>query len=124
MHLPKPSVDFNLPETTIFTYDCQIDLDRESKWVGRSPQFTTTRWSVIVNSSHDNDTLALEALEQLCRVYWYPLYAFARRRGFSAEDSQDLTQTFFKRLIEKNFVAHADRARGKFRVFLLTAFRN
>jgi RNA polymerase sigma factor (sigma-70 family) len=79
---------------------------------------------VIVNASHENDVLAREALEQLCRLYWYPLYAFARRRGFGAEDAQDLTQTFFGRLIEKNSVARADRARGKFRVFLLAAFRN
>lgn len=60
-------------------------------------------------------------MEKLCRNYWYPLYAHVRRRGFSPEDAQDLTQEFFARLIQKNFVAEADHHKGRFRTFLLTA---
>jgi RNA polymerase sigma factor (sigma-70 family) len=65
-----------------------------------------------------------EALEKLCRGYWYPLYVFLRRQGNSPEDSQDLTQEFFSRLLEKNYLAKADRSRGKFRTFLLQSLKN
>jgi RNA polymerase sigma-70 factor (ECF subfamily) len=64
---------------------------------------------------------AQAALEKLCRAYWYPLYSYVRRRGHSAEDAQDLTQAFFARLLERHWVADADRTRGRFRTFLLTA---
>jgi len=64
---------------------------------------------------------AAAALEQLCRTYWYPLYAFVRRKGHSPHDAQDLTQSFFARLLEKNYVAQADRERGRFRTYLLAA---
>jgi len=57
----------------------------------------------------------------LCRAYWYPLYAFVRRKGHGPHDAQDLTQAFFARLLEKNYVAQADRERGRFRTFLLAA---
>jgi RNA polymerase sigma-70 factor (ECF subfamily) len=60
----------------------------------------------------------------LCRSYWYPLYAYVRRRGHSVQDAQDLTQEFFARLLEKNYVAAADPARGKFRSFLLAALKH
>ena len=61
------------------------------------------------------------ALAELCRTYWYPLYAFVRRKGKSPPDAEDLTQAFFARLLEKNYVAQADRERGRFRTFLLAA---
>ena len=61
------------------------------------------------------------ALAELCRTYWYPLYAFVRRKGHSPHDAQDLTQAFFARLLEKNYVAQADRERGRFRTYLLAA---
>ena len=64
------------------------------------------------------------ALATLCRLYWYPLYAYARRRLPDAEQAQDLTQEFFARLLEKNYLRQADRQRGKFRTFLLTAFQH
>jgi RNA polymerase sigma-70 factor (ECF subfamily) len=67
---------------------------------------------------------AQAALERLCRTYWFPLYAFARRQGSSPEDAQDVTQDFFSRLIEKNYLAKADPDRGKFRTFLLGSLRN
>ena len=65
-----------------------------------------------------------EALEKLCRTYWYPLYVYVRRQGNSPEDAQDLTQDFFSRLLEKNYFAKADRDRGKFRTFLLRSMKN
>src|SRR5262249_32759506 len=67
---------------------------------------------------------ASQALEQLCRTYWPPLYAFVRRRGYELHQAQDLTQEFFARLLEKNYLGAADRARGKFRTFLLTALEH
>ncbi len=66
---------------------------------------------------------AAAALEMLCRAYWFPLYAFARRRGYSPDDAADLTQEFFSRLIEKSFLESADPERGRFRTFLLTIFQ-
>jgi RNA polymerase sigma factor (sigma-70 family) len=67
---------------------------------------------------------AREALSRLCQAYWYPLYSFARRRGHSAEDAQDLTQEFLARLLEKNWIGDADRDKGRFRTFLLTAMKH
>ena len=67
---------------------------------------------------------AAEALEKLCRTYWYPLYVYVRRQGNSPEDAQDLTQNFFSRLLEKNYFAKADRDRGMFRTFLLGSLKN
>ena len=69
-------------------------------------------------------TRAREAIARLCQTYWYPLYSYARRRGHSREDSQDLTQEFLARLLEKNWVANADRNRGRFRSFLLSAMKH
>lgn len=82
-------------------------------------QFATTHWSVVAAAGGENRTDQAHALERLCRAYWYPLYAYIRRRGYSPEDAQDLTQEFFTRLIKKNYPAQADRAKGKFRSFLL-----
>lgn len=83
-----------------------------------------THWSVILAARDSNSKVARQALEQLCRSYWYPLYAFLRRKGHSPEDAQDLTQGFFSELIEKNRLDHVDRAKGKFRCFLLRAIQN
>src|SRR3989442_12748819 len=84
-------------------------------------QFVTTHWSVVLAAADSSVPTAQPALEHLCRAYWYPLYAFVRRRGYGPEDSQDLTQSFFARLLERDYVKRADRERGKFRTFLLTA---
>jgi len=65
-----------------------------------------------------------EALERLCRTYWFPLYAYVRRRGYDAEEAKDLTQEFFLRLLQKHYLAHADRSKGRFRSFLLTALNH
>lgn len=85
------------------------------------PVFATTRWSVVLTAARRDTARAPEALSRLCETYWYPLYAYVRRGGQSAEDAQDLTQEFFARLLEKNWICSADQARGRFRTFLLTA---
>ena len=81
--------------------------------------FTTTHWSVVMAAGERDSSHAAAALETLCRTYWYPLYAYIRRRGHTPEDAQDLTQDFFMQLLRKNYPARADRAKGKFRTFLL-----
>lgn len=87
-------------------------------------QFVTTHWSQIIAAGGSDSSQARSSLEQLCCCYWYPLYAFARRSGKSPEDAQDLTQEFFARLLEKNYLADADREKGRFRTFLIAAFKH
>ncbi len=89
-------------------------------------QFATTHWSLVGAAKPDeaSQTRAREALEELCRTYWYPLYVFVRSRGYSAVDAQDLTQEFFTRIIETGGFASADRARGQFRSYLLGAMKH
>jgi RNA polymerase sigma-70 factor (ECF subfamily) len=84
--------------------------------------FPATRWSVVVRAGAAVSPDAHGALASLCRDYWRPLYFFARRRGHSREDAQDLTQGFILKLLESNSLAAADQNRGKFRTFLLSAF--
>lgn len=86
--------------------------------------FSTTHWSVVVEAARGDSTASAEALEKLCRIYWYPIYAFARRRGCSPEDAEDLSQGFFGHLIEKESLRTVGPEKGKFRSFLLTAFSN
>ena len=83
--------------------------------------FVTTQWSVVLTAGRSDTTRAQEALSRLCETYWYPLYAYVRRRGHSPEDAQDSTQEFFARLLAGHWVGDADRAKGRFRTFLLTA---
>jgi RNA polymerase sigma-70 factor (ECF subfamily) len=84
----------------------------------------TTHWSVVLAASQEPTTDADAALELLCRVYWGPLYAFVRRRGYEAHDAQDLTQEFFARLLARDFLGAVDRSKGKFRSFLLAALKH
>lgn len=86
--------------------------------------FVTTKWSVVLAAARNDTTKAQGALEKLCRTYWYPLYAYARRRGNSPEDAQDLTQEFFAQLLEGRVLAAADPNRGRFRSFLLAAMNH
>jgi RNA polymerase sigma factor (sigma-70 family) len=89
--------------------------------IPQRPVFVTTRWSVVLAAAQNDGPHVRIALEKLCQTYWYPLYAYVRRRGSSPEDAQDLTQEFFARLLKGNWVERADQQRGKFRSFLLTA---
>jgi RNA polymerase sigma-70 factor (ECF subfamily) len=86
--------------------------------------FTTTHWSVVLRAADTSGPGAQAALEQLCRTYWYPLYAYVRRQGHSAEDAQDLTQEFFARFLAKKHFQLANRDRGRFRSFLLTTLKH
>lgn len=90
----------------------------------RAASFATTHWSVVLAVGRASHPEAQAALEQLCRTYWYPLYAYARRQGCDREDALDLTQEFFARLLTKNYLARADPHKGKFRSFLLAGIRN
>src|SRR4029077_14061392 len=83
--------------------------------------FATTHWSVVVEAANSQSPEAASAMEQLCRTYWYPLYAFVRRKGHSHEDASDLTQSYFARFLEKRFLKSVDADLGKFRTFLLTS---
>lgn len=89
-----------------------------------SAGFHTTRWSVVLAGAQARPAERRAALEELARAYWYPLFAYARRRGLDADLAADRTQDFFALLLERQDVARADPQRGRFRAYLLTAFRN
>ncbi len=86
--------------------------------------FATTRWSVVVAARGDDHAPAARALEELCGAYWYPLYAYVRRRGHSREDAEDLTQSFFAKFLEGKNLSGLDAQRGRFRAFLLAALKH
>jgi RNA polymerase sigma factor (sigma-70 family) len=88
-----------------------------------SPGFASTQWSMVL-AARDGAPGSAEAMQTLCATYWRPLYSFVRRSGHSVEDAQDLTQSFFSRMLEKDSLRHVDPALGKFRSFLLAALRN
>ena len=87
-------------------------------------RFASTRWSIVLAAGQGDSPESAEALASLCQAYWYPLYAYARRRFNNVADAQDLTQGFFAQLLEKEYLRAADPARGRFRSFLLTTFKH
>jgi RNA polymerase sigma factor (sigma-70 family) len=87
----------------------------------RDPFFVATHWSVVLAARDGTSSQRREALEQLCRTYWYPLYGYVRRRGYTREDAADLAQEFFLRLNTPNFLASVSSEKGKFRSFLLAS---
>ena len=91
---------------------------------GTPAVFQTTRWSCVLSASAADSAVAGRALAELCEAYWYPLYAFVRRSGKERDDALDLTQEFFARLLEKQWLAAAEPARGRFRNFLLAALKH
>ena len=86
--------------------------------------FQSTHWSLVLAANQGDSPQAQEALGRLCRAYWYPLYAFIRRRGHDAEPAKDLTQEFFCRLLARQYLRVADRERGRFRTFLLSCLEH
>lgn len=86
--------------------------------------FATTQWSIVISAGHESSPDSKRALESLCRVYWQPLYAYARCRVPNVHEAQDLTQAFFTELLEKNYVGSATPERGRFRAFLITTFKH
>ena len=89
-----------------------------------SNRFATTQWSVVLTARDGSNPQARQALAALCESYWYPLYAFVRRRGHSADDSADLTQAFFADLLSRDFLSSIDRSKGRFRSFLLASLEH
>jgi len=89
-------------------------------------EFVTTRWSLILSAAHfgSEEQRARDALAELCRTYWRPIFSFIRRRGYSIEDAQDLTQDFFVSILKNDWLQHADRNRGRFRSLLLKSLQN
>ncbi|MGC9036370.1 MAG: RNA polymerase sigma factor, partial [Verrucomicrobiia bacterium] len=90
----------------------------------RRVSFETTHWSVIIAAGNTQNPLAQEALARLCKTYWYPVYAYVRRCGYSPHDAQDLTQEFFAKLLKSHYFAIADRKKGKFRSFLISSLKH
>ena len=86
--------------------------------------FATTHWTVVLAAGKRSSPQSNGALEELCRSYWFPLYAYVRRRGHSKEDAEDLTQEFFRRFLGKNYLEGVSSDRGRFRAFLLAALKN
>ncbi len=95
-----------------------------SSSTGGKGVFQTTRWSLILNSVDVQAPECRTALSELCKLYWYPLYAFARRSGHDAADAEDLTQSFFLHLLEKEALSRVGPEKGRFRSFLLASFKN
>jgi RNA polymerase sigma-70 factor (ECF subfamily) len=90
----------------------------------RGDVFATTHWTAVLAAGRGSTPQADVALEELCRTYWFPLYAYVRRRGHAREDAQDLTQAFFASFLEKNYLAGLSGERGKFRAFLLASLNH
>ena len=102
-----------------------MDRDHTQSSVASRPNFQSTRWSIVLQARAPGDSIAARnAMATLCESYWLPIYVFARRRGNSEHDAQDLTQGFFAKLLEKDAIANARPDRGRFRSFLLASFRN
>src|SRR3954464_1618285 len=92
---------------------------------GNSPDFfLTTRWTAVLTAGRAETTRARGALAELCQTYWYPLYAYIRRTGSSAQNAEDLTQGFFARLLRLDSLASVNREQGKFRAFLLASLKH
>jgi RNA polymerase sigma factor (sigma-70 family) len=86
--------------------------------------FRTTHWSIVIAAGQNDREKAHEALAKLCSAYWYPLYVFARRLGYAAPQTEDLTQEFFAQLLERNDLVEVRPERGRFRSFLLASFKH
>jgi RNA polymerase sigma-70 factor (ECF subfamily) len=98
--------------------------DSTSGQRSRDDLFVTTRWTVILDAGQRSTPRSDRALQELCTTYWFPLYAYVRSRGHIREDAEDLTQTFFARLLAKNYLAGLDSEKGRFRAFLLAAMKH
>jgi RNA polymerase sigma-70 factor (ECF subfamily) len=100
-----------------------VKLEQSSP-AGGANRFQTTRWSVVLVSAQSQAPGSKEGFAALCKLYWYPLYAFVRHRGHSPEDAEDLVQGFLLHLVEHKTLSRVDRSKGKFRSFLLASLQN
>ena len=121
-----PPADRVIHISSLRLYHSLMSLPEQNAQIGSrgSERFRTTQWSVVLAAGRRSSPDARDALATLCQVYWYPLYAYVRRKGHSPNDAQDLTQDFFARLLEKNIAGKADRTRGRFRSFLLASLNH
>src|SRR5215510_13475890 len=101
-----------------------FNLSEKETTAEQNGRFTATHWSVVLEARDHASPQAAEALERLCRIYWYPLYAYVRRQGKAPHDAQDLTQEFFARLLGKNWLEDTAPERGRFRSWLLASLRH
>ena len=103
-----------------------MNTDAAKEGAGDQRAFATTRWSLVLSAakSQSGEEKARAALEELCRIYWRPVFVFVCRRGYSMQDAQDLTQDFFVKILEPTWLQHADVNRGRFRSLLLTSLQN
>jgi RNA polymerase sigma factor (sigma-70 family) len=103
-----------------------MPVESQLQALAGAAQFRTTRWSMVLRAGAEQRSEADEqrALEELCRAYWYPLYAYVRRQGHPAEDARDLTQEFFSRLLEDRSLASVHESKGRFRSFLLASIKH
>jgi RNA polymerase sigma factor (sigma-70 family) len=103
-----------------------VNAQVSEEGAGQPRQFATTRWSLILSAANSDsgEQKTRDALEELCRIYWRPVFVFVCRRGHSMEDAQDLTQDFFVKILEPNWLEHADANRGRFRTLLLTSLQH
>ncbi len=102
----------------------QSDSERDPSVPPGRQTFATTQWTLVLKAGRQSSAGSDEALATLCQNYWYPLYAYVRRRVSDSNEAQDLTQEFFSQLLEKNYVGDADPERGRFRAFLITSFKH
>jgi len=105
------------------TQTAATESSSKSEERSQQPVFLTTHWSVVLSAQDVDSPQSAEALAKLCSAYWFPLYAFVRRQGRSPHDAQDLTQEFFARLLEKDYLKSAAQDKGRFRTFLLVALK-
>src|SRR5262245_43015534 len=100
------------------------DMPEDRSSADAHGRFVTTQWSMVLAAGGPLSHERLEALEVLCRAYWYPLYAYIRRAGNGPHDAKYLTQSFLSHFLEKGALSLADRERGRFRTFLLTSLKH
>src|SRR6476659_2234049 len=103
-----------------------MNSDVGKEGAGEPRAFVTTRWSLVLSAAKSGSGKgnAEDALAELCRTYWRPIFSFVCRRGYSTQDAQDLTQDFFVMILERNWLEHADPNRGRFRSLLLKSLQN
>jgi RNA polymerase sigma factor (sigma-70 family) len=101
-----------------------LNSESSSKDSARGDIFVTTHWTAVLFAGRRHSPECDRALEELCRTYWYPLYAYVRRRGYSKEDAEDLVQAFFAKFLAKNYLEELSAERGRFRAFLLAALKH
>lgn len=122
--IPIPKCRRHLPESKFSKESDLSSPSSESDQSPRSDVFVTTRWTVVLSAGRKSSPQSDQALAELCRTYWYPLYAYVRRQGRTKEDAEDLVQAFFARFLERNYLKGLAAERGRFRAFLLASLKH